>query len=145
MNSWYPSADYFSKKGYSGIIVTLPMEINSLDEAVDYLEMKKMENNLIPPIMITNSLSTYIAQKYLESFSLQGLVMFDPISPTNITDNVIEIEMINNKQVSPYYPNKLIKYILNNPGQSKLNLEKGMVVNIEYKLEVNECSIQCKC
>ena len=33
--------------------------------------------------MITHSLSSFIAQKYLESYSLKGLVLINPVPPVH--------------------------------------------------------------
>ena len=49
---------------------------------------------LIPPVIVAHSISSFIAQKYLESYSLKGLVLINPVPPvhTETVRNLLENE-----------------------------------------------------
>ena len=80
---WSKVINDFSAKGYGGVVVDLPPLVETVDDAVDYLENVKTKHGLVPPIMITFGLTTFVGQKYLESYSLRGLIMVNPIPPHN--------------------------------------------------------------
>ena len=46
---------------------------------------------LTPPVLVAHSLSSFIGQKYLESYSLKGLVLVNPIPPahTEVVQNLL--------------------------------------------------------
>ena len=49
---------------------------------------------LTPPVIVAHSISSFIAQKYLESYSLKGLVLINPVPPvhTETVRNLLENE-----------------------------------------------------
>ena len=52
-----------------------------VDKAVESLHEMIKENKLTPPIMVAHSMSSFIAQKYLESYALRALIIVNPIPP----------------------------------------------------------------
>ncbi len=80
---WDKTAKYLCAKGYSGGIMELPTLTPPYDiyKSVDYLQQTILEAKFTPPILVTHSVSTFIAQKFLESYSASALVMVDPIPP----------------------------------------------------------------
>ena len=47
----------------------------------DEIQKHITSNKLTPPVLIAHSMSTYAAQKFLESYALSGLVLINPIPP----------------------------------------------------------------
>ena len=82
MFSWSKSIKYFSEKGYHGQALELPFQSPqdpSVDELVEFLHSAIQSSGDTPPVLIAHSLSSYIAQKYLESYSLAGLILVNPV------------------------------------------------------------------
>lgn len=72
---------YFSNRGYHGVCVEYPGSSDSVETVCSTLHEHVLTGNLVPPIMVAHSMSTFAAQKYLESFALSALVLVNPIPP----------------------------------------------------------------
>lgn len=71
---WGKSIKYFSERGMSGVAMSLPiLKGDDIYGIADRTHRVVEECQMIPPIMVTHSLSSYMAQKYLESYSLSGI------------------------------------------------------------------------
>lgn len=82
LSRWSQCIDYFSSKGYHGQALELPYgspDDPSVDDLVEYLQGTIKSAGDAPPVLIAHSLSSYIAQKFLESYSLSGLILVNPI------------------------------------------------------------------
>jgi pimeloyl-ACP methyl ester carboxylesterase len=82
---WRPYADMLSARGYCGTIVEMDPLARNTKQITRDIETVIKNCGYWPPIVICHSLSTYIAQKYLESFSLSGLVMINPYPPYSMS------------------------------------------------------------
>lgn len=94
---WSEWSRLLSQQGYSGICLSLADVIDPLvDDSIvtgvkemprdlyklaDNLQLIIESNKLVPPLLIAHSFSCLVAQKFLESYSLKGLIMIDPIPP----------------------------------------------------------------
>lgn len=67
------------------------MNCYDADEMAKSIYDEVVKNKLTPPIAITHSLSTFVGQKYLESFPLKGLVMINPIPPSTADNTMSEL------------------------------------------------------
>lgn len=79
---WSTLADYLSKRGYGGTCIEYPVVGNSFEEMANLLHQQIVLNKFTPPVVVAHSLSTFVVQKYLESYALSGLVLINPIPPT---------------------------------------------------------------
>jgi len=59
-----------------------PVTGTSFEDMANLLHKEVLLNKFTPPVVVAHSLSTFVAQKYLESFALSGLVLVNPIPPT---------------------------------------------------------------
>jgi pimeloyl-ACP methyl ester carboxylesterase len=50
-------------------------------QSYNIIKKDRAEFGTIPPVMIAHSVSSFIAQKYLESYALKGLVLVNPVPP----------------------------------------------------------------
>jgi pimeloyl-ACP methyl ester carboxylesterase len=71
----------FSAQGYSGLAIEYPLHGSTVDEMVDTINRVVKEHKFIPPVLIAHSMSSFVAQKYLESYALSGLVLVNPLPP----------------------------------------------------------------
>lgn len=46
------------------------------------LHKEVVQQKLTPPVLVAHSISTFVAQKYLESYALSGLILVNPIPPS---------------------------------------------------------------
>lgn len=83
----------FLENGYQGLILDLPYADskilekveNRVDGEVNSLEaLLRKELLSVPPIVIADSLPTFLIQKFLESYAITSLFMIDPISPNPV-------------------------------------------------------------
>eukprot|EP00599_Poterioochromonas_sp_BG-1_P006821 CAMPEP_0173135030 /NCGR_PEP_ID=MMETSP1105-20130129/1649_1 /TAXON_ID=2985 /ORGANISM="Ochromonas sp., Strain BG-1" /LENGTH=187 /DNA_ID=CAMNT_0014046951 /DNA_START=295 /DNA_END=858 /DNA_ORIENTATION=- len=83
----------FLENGYQGLILDLPYADskilekveNRVDDEVNSLELLLRKELLsVPPIVIADSLPTFLIQKFLESYAITSLFMIDPISPNPV-------------------------------------------------------------
>ena len=58
-----------------------PVSGNSFEEMANLLHREVLRSKFTPPVVVAHSLSTFVVQKYLESFALSGLVLVNPIPP----------------------------------------------------------------
>ena len=121
---WNKIMDYFSSKGYGGVVVTLPPLVATIDDAVDYLETVKTKHGLVPPIMITFGFTTFIGQKYLESYSLRGLIMVNPLPPHNYESAL--------RRLDQCHAPKLVENLL--AKKQNVLLEPGILLAQSYPL-----------
>ncbi len=69
-----------------------------------------------PPILVAHSLSTFLAQKYLESFALSGLILVNPITPypsraaANLLNRWLMIRGKGNKWNDSQYFDSIMEY-----------------------------------
>lgn len=82
VNLWRPYAELLSKRGYCGSVMSIDPATRSVRQAARSIENAVRRSGYWPPVMIAHSSSSLVAQKYLESFSLAGLVMVSPF-PTD--------------------------------------------------------------
>lgn len=82
-----------------------------------YEFLDRNEFGLTPPIFVSHSLSSFIAQKYLESYSLKGLIMVNPIPPNHL--NAVK-NILTHKKISETYCN----YHPNDPGNGSNIISK---------------------
>ena len=81
MNSWSDSADYFSRRGFCTLSMSEPNL--SPDKAVDFIQESIFHSGLTCPVLVAHSASSFLAQKFLESYSAQGLVLVNPWPPSS--------------------------------------------------------------
>jgi hypothetical protein len=81
INSWSDSADYFSRRGFC----TLSMNDPNLppEKAVDFLQESISRSGLTCPVLVAHSASSFLAQKFLESYNAQGLALVAPWPPSS--------------------------------------------------------------
>jgi len=72
-----------SQAGYNGVAFEFPSEEDTPDAGAKMVAQVIEENKLIPPVMIAHSMSTYVAYKFLESYSFKGLVLLNPLPPNS--------------------------------------------------------------
>jgi pimeloyl-ACP methyl ester carboxylesterase len=70
-----------AERGFCGTVMELDASSGSLRQAVRSIEAVVKSCGYWPPVVVCHSLSTFAAQKYLESFSLSGLVLVNPFPP----------------------------------------------------------------
>ncbi len=80
---WGETAKYLCERGYSSSSIELPTLSPPYDvyKSVDFLQETIVANKFTPPILVTHSVSSFIAQKFLESYSASALVLIDPVPP----------------------------------------------------------------
>ena len=79
MRSWRHSADYFSSRGFCTLSISEP-DLTT-EKAVDFLQESISSRGLTSPVLVAHSASTFLAQKFLESYSVQGLALVAPWPP----------------------------------------------------------------
>lgn len=117
---WDNTIKYCSDRGFHGLSLELP-DIDDLDLVLDNLNRSIQNAKLNNPIIIANSIATFCAQKYLESYSAKALVLIHPIPPEHHMKHIIKIIDDSNKSNKKKYPN-FIRLITN---ESKVNIEPG--------------------
>ena len=70
VSCWEPYASLLSKRGFCGTILPLDSSSRNIKQVHRTVEEAIKRSGFWPPIVIAHSLSTFIAQKYLESFSM---------------------------------------------------------------------------
>ena len=135
---WNNTINFLSNRGFSGIALALP-DINNIDKVTDSINHSIQKAKLTNPIIISHSISTFVAQKYMESYSASALVLINPIPPQNHISSISKLyeakHLIDNKSIQTYYkidhddismsnyPEDMLKQIINNPLASALNVE----------------------
>lgn len=74
---------FASKHGYNGMCLHARL-LPSFEESANRLRSEIVEAKLTPPIMIAHSAATFVAQKYLESYALSGLVLVNPFPASKV-------------------------------------------------------------
>lgn len=83
LSIWRDFIRRFSDEGYAGVACSLPGDsLQSSDDTVAYLRDTVENNHMIPPLLLAHSLSCHTAIQYLESHSLAGVVLLNPV-PVN--------------------------------------------------------------
>lgn len=59
-----------------------PAQGASFEEMANILHKEVVQQRFTPPVLVAHSLSTFVAQKYLESYALSGLILVNPIPPS---------------------------------------------------------------
>lgn len=80
-NIWMPYSQRLTERGFCGSILELDPAATTIKQLTLQMNAAIKESGYWPPVMITHSLSSFVAQKYLESFSVAGLVMINPYPP----------------------------------------------------------------
>ena len=114
-------ASALSREGYSGFVLERSHVLGAscVDDAVSRLHEAIHEAGIMPPILIASNFTAYLAQKYLESYPLKGLIMLDPPSPC-IAEDCTQLRSNENSI--------LCQSILLSDERSRIvNLEKGCV------------------
>lgn len=57
---------------------------SSFEEKANQLHNEVVSQKFTPPVLIVHSMSSFVAQKYLESYALSGLIMVNPV-PSQVT------------------------------------------------------------
>lgn len=80
---WEKTARYLCERGYSSSSIELPTLSPPYDvyKSVDFLQETIVANKFTPPILVTHSVSSFLAQKFLESYSASALILIDPVPP----------------------------------------------------------------
>jgi pimeloyl-ACP methyl ester carboxylesterase len=78
---WNRSIANVAAAGYGGAAAEFPHFAENIDQAVDALHRALSPISFHPPVVVAHSMSTYIAQKYLESYALSGLILVNPVPP----------------------------------------------------------------
>ncbi len=82
--AWNPLVEALQEKGFGGIVLPFPSgpEIANPDEIARHYQAAIDAARMVPPLMIAHSLSTLCALNFLESYSLAGLVLLNPVPST---------------------------------------------------------------
>ena len=78
---WCSLESRLSLEGYSGATVSYLEHTKSFYDMADELHRIISNNKFTPPVLVAHSVSTYAAQKYLESYALTGLILVNPVPP----------------------------------------------------------------
>lgn len=82
---WDEAVDFLSRNGYRGLCMEYPRHATSIDEACDIIHINIRDYKLSPPpVLIAHSMSSFLVQKYLESYAASGLILVNPL-PINCT------------------------------------------------------------
>lgn len=73
--------EYVSSLGYGGAAIEFPHFAENIDQAVSTLHNSLAPISFQPPVLIAHSMSTFVAQKYLESYALSALILVNPLPP----------------------------------------------------------------
>lgn len=77
---WDEAVDSLSRNGYRGLCMEYPSHARSIDEACDIVHNNIRDYELSPPpVLIAHSMSSFLAQKYLESYAASGLILVNPL------------------------------------------------------------------
>jgi hypothetical protein len=79
---WSPLISALQAKGFSGLVCPFPTGTSHIDEVAQEFQAAITGARMVPPVMIAHSLSTLCALNFLESYSLAGLVILNPVPPT---------------------------------------------------------------
>jgi len=79
--SWQPLVRSLQSLGFSGIVVPFPEGFSDIEAVADLYQQAIDAAQLTPPLMVAHSLGTLCALKFLESYSLSGLVLLNPLPP----------------------------------------------------------------
>jgi hypothetical protein len=81
--SWADLIQVLSQRGYRGLAVDLFKSGREfhVDNIVTHLNNCINRAGFTPPLIIAHSLSSYYAQKYLESYAASGLILYNPLPP----------------------------------------------------------------
>ena len=76
-----------SSCGYSGLVLGMPCRDNctGVDVAVSAIHEHIVRAKLVPPVMVAHSFGSFLAQKYIESYPVAGLVLVSPLPPSDST------------------------------------------------------------
>lgn len=80
---WSENIDFFSARGYSGFALEMPYSdsaFSTVGTLVRHVQGHIAGAGLMPPVMVAHSLSSFVAQKLLESFPLAALVLVNPVA-----------------------------------------------------------------
>ncbi len=83
-DAWNPLVEALREKGFGGLILPFPSapEFAHPDDIAKRYQAAIDAARMVPPLMIAHSLSTLCALNFLESYSLAGLVLLNPVPPT---------------------------------------------------------------
>lgn len=70
-----------ANNGYGGACALHPSTSRNFYDTADAIQHLITCHKFTPPILIAHSVSTYTAQKFLESYALRGLVLVNPLPP----------------------------------------------------------------
>ncbi len=80
--AWNPLVEALREKGFSGLVLPFPSELAHPDDIARRYQAAIDAARMVPPLMIAHSLSTLCALNFLESYSLAGLVLLNPLPST---------------------------------------------------------------
>ena len=75
-NLWVKSLQI---RGYSGVVMSLPSDVDDPDALGQAIHTVVEKEHMIPPVLIAHSVGSHAAINYLESHSLAGLVLLNPL------------------------------------------------------------------
>jgi len=88
LGAWQPLVQSLQSIGFSGILVPFPAGFSDIEAVADFYQLAIERAQLTPPLMVAHSLGTLCALKFLESYSLSGLVLLNPLPPHNPKETI---------------------------------------------------------
>ena len=105
----------------------IPTDMIDIDKVTDNIHLAIQKEKLNNPILITNSIGTFIAQKYLESYSTSALVLINPLPPQNYMKNIDKLidsnYFVDSDTINKYKTLSYPKFIQNITNDSQVNIE----------------------
>jgi pimeloyl-ACP methyl ester carboxylesterase len=124
---WNSTVKYLHQRGFNGMTMEIPTDIDDIDKVTDNIHLAIQKEKLNNPILITNSIGTFIAQKYLESASTAAVVLINPIPPQNYMKNIDKLidsnYFVDSDTINKYKTLSYPKFIQNITNDSQVNIE----------------------
>lgn len=124
---WNSTVKYLQQRGFNGMTMEIPTDMIDIDKVTDHVHLAIQKEKLNNPILITNSIGTFIAQKYLESYSTSALVLINPLPPQNYMKNIDKLidsnYFVDSDTINKYKTLSYPKFIQNITNDSQVNIE----------------------
>ena len=141
LDSWKTTTGLFSKRGYSGMTIQFPND-DSIDGCVSTIHDLISSARLTSPILITHSFSSYLGQRYLESFGPKALIMINPIPPKLNKAFLSRLRIAFKQDICKYYSGFENSHYENNDNFMDINLTESLPKSVFNLLKnPNEFSI----
>ena len=76
---WQPLVQSLQERGFSGLVCPFPQGFGDTEKIGHFYQQVITTAQMTPPLMIADSVATLGAFKFLESFSLSGLALLNPL------------------------------------------------------------------